>query len=136
VRLLRRTTTTLALALVTATAFSATASPAQADSSAKTKYYGPYSEAGAGSAKFVAYGEHLKITDNDADGYSVVVRNKRQDLCCTWYEGWNHNGEGTTVDYDLNMPEGNWIQYEVCEGVFPTKLIIEKTCSDIVTDYA
>jgi hypothetical protein len=89
-----------------------------------------------GSVWFFSYGEHLQIYDELADGHSVVVFDQRQDLCCTWYSGWNHGGEGSVKDYDLNMPEGDWINYYVCLGEYATKTIVPGTCSPIAEDLA
>jgi hypothetical protein len=118
-----------AVAAVTAGLLVGLASPAAADSSVCA-----YASC-AGKATFVSLGEHLKVYDNVADGYSVVVINYRQDLGGPFY-GWNHTGAGTVTDYNLSMPEGDWIQYQVCLGVYSSRTILTSTCGGWVVDYA
>lgn len=89
----------------------------------------------AARANFASYGEHLYVSDQDADGHSAVVR--------YWLEGgtgpfhvWNSGGNGTTVDHNLELPEGSWIFYQVCVGESLIRDVWTSTCSAGVTDYA
>jgi hypothetical protein len=130
VRLKQRAMTFVALVLAVTTAVSvAGAVPAMADSSMSTL-------GNAGSANFTSYGEHLTIYDDKADGHSVVVLNVRQDLCCAEFEGWNHNGAKSFYDYNLDMPEGDWIDYYVCLGEYASRTILWNTCGGHIRDYA
>jgi hypothetical protein len=89
----------------------------------------------AGKAVFVSLGEHLQVTDAASDGHSAVA--------VYWPQGgtgpftvWNHGGQGTTVDGNLDLAEGAWIYYYVCLGEYGTREILTATCSAGVTDYA
>jgi len=89
----------------------------------------------AARANFVSYGEHLFVEDRVADGHSAVAR--------YWLEGgtgpflvWNSGGSGTKVDYNLELPEGSWIFYQVCVGEYGLRDVWTSTCSAGVTDYA
>lgn len=89
----------------------------------------------AGQARFVSYGEHLHVADQLADGHSAVA--------VYWLEGgtgpfhvWNPNGNGMSVDHNLELAEGSWIYYYVCLGEYGPRQILSGTCSAGVTDYA
>lgn len=89
----------------------------------------------AGQARFVSLGEHLYVDDKLADGHSAVA--------VYWLEGgtgpfevWNPNGNGSTVDHNMELPEGSWIYYYVCLGEYGLRSILSGTCSAGVTDYA
>lgn len=129
-RSLRRALVAVAtIVSTTAIIVATTASPAAADSSQCTP------SGCAGKANFVSYGEHLKVTDALGDGHSAVAM--------YWLEGgtgpfhvWNPNGNGTTVDHNMELPEGSWIFYKVCLGEYGPRDVLETTCSAGTTDYA
>lgn len=129
-RRLRRTLLTAAAVAVAATAAVAlAAAPASADSSECTR------SGCAGKAVFVPLGEHLKVTDRTGDGHSAVA--------LYWLEGgtgpylvWNHGGKGTTVDRNLDLPEGSWIYYQICLGEYGKRKVLTSTCSTGRTDWA
>lgn len=89
----------------------------------------------AGQARWVSYGEHLHVDDRLADGHSAVA--------VYWLEGgtgpfhvWNPNGNGSSVDHNLELAEGSWIYYYVCLGEYGLRMVLTSTCSSGVTDYA
>jgi|GEM_PF-6703494 len=110
------------------------AAPAVADSS-QCSIAASGAASCAARAEFVSLGEHLLVEDRVADGHSAVAR--------YWLKGgtgpfhvWNSGGAGTTVDHNLELPEGSWIFYQVCVGEFGLRDVWTSTCSAGVTDYA
>jgi len=89
----------------------------------------------AAKAAFTSYGEHLKVYDRAADGHSAVVLYWLSDGTGPYF-GWNPNGNGSVVDIDLELPEGDWIFFKACLGEYGTKTLVSGTCSAGVTDYA
>ena len=89
----------------------------------------------AGQAKLISYGEHLWVYDKAADGHSAVA--------LYWLQGgtgpfrvWASAGAGTSIDDNLDLPEGTWIFYQVCLGESGSGTIVAGSCSAGVTDYA
>ena len=70
--------------------------------------------------RFVAYGDHLYVTDNLADGHSAVGQINGYGSC------WNHYGAGTTAHCNINTAEGT-ILLRACTGEYGTKRLL--TCS-------
>lgn len=98
---------------------------ASADSYACT--YGPGAYNCEGRAEFVSHGEHFYLKDQKADGHSAVLRYYRSDTQ-QWKTAWNHSGNGTTKDINLDMPEGYYVEYYVCLGEYGDRDILEETC--------
>jgi hypothetical protein len=126
IRSLRRTVVIVGLVLGFVLS---TSGAALADSSACTPGCDGY-------AVFISNGEILEIHDWRADGHSVVVWNKRYDLGGNWYQGWNPNGYGTVVRYNLEIPEGVRFDYYVCLGEYGIRATIWSTCSGTRFDRA
>ncbi|MGQ4413860.1 hypothetical protein ACN6LA_006548 [Streptomyces sp. SAS_269] len=64
--------------------------------------YTEYAAPGCGAKSvFKTYGDHLYITDTEADGHSAVGVIESG----TKYFYWNSNGNGTTRHVDLDLPE-------------------------------
>lgn len=90
-----------------------------------------------GAAKFVQAGDHLYVYDNRKDGYNVVVRYYREDTGNQENHAWNtKGGADTTYDHNMNMPEGDKIEYQVCLGVKSSGTINWSSCSAFRTEYA
>lgn len=89
----------------------------------------------AGRVTFQSYGELFRIFDQQADGHSAVLLYWLSDGSGPYY-GWNANGNGTQVNVDLELPEGDWIFYRACLGEYGTRSLVAGTCSAGVTDYA
>ncbi len=83
-----------------------------------------------GSASFVKDGDHLYVWDNAADGHSVFVRYYRSDVNGLAGVAWNYHGAGTRVDHNMDIPEGGWINYQVCLGRYSDRLVYDWSCSD------
>ena len=82
----------------------------------------------AGQAYFYSYGEYLDIYDKVSwDGMEVVVINYRSDRGGPFY-GWTTPGTYYRR-YNLSMPEGALIDYQVCLGSATTGVINYKTCA-------
>jgi hypothetical protein len=89
----------------------------------------------AARVTFQSSGELFKIFDQSADGHSAVLLYWLSDGSGPYY-GWNHAGNGTQVNVDLALPEGDWIFYKACLGEYGTKTLVAGTCSAGVTDYS
>jgi hypothetical protein len=85
----------------------------------------------AGKATFVTEGEHLYVCDNKSDGHSAVAEYQRTDVPGQNNQAWNHDGTGTCVDHNMNMPEGATITFRVCLGDFDTRKVM--SCGSTVT---
>ncbi|HEY0640330.1 MAG TPA: hypothetical protein VGD67_22090 [Pseudonocardiaceae bacterium] len=109
-----------------------TATPAAADST-QCSVAASGTVACAAGAEFVSYGEHLYVNDRAADGHSALVRYWLADGTGP-HTARNSNGNGTTLDVNLELAEGSWIFYQVCVSEGAT--ILAGTCSAGVTDYA
>jgi hypothetical protein len=64
-----------------------------------------------GSGEFVSYGDHFRLSDETQDGYSVK-------LCYKVNSGsvhtlWNRSGYGSTVDWNMDFPEGAKVTIDV-----------------------
>ncbi|MEV7892552.1 hypothetical protein ACWD3I_11400 [Streptomyces sp. NPDC002817] len=63
-----------------------------------------YSAGLGAKVRFVAYGDHLYITDEIADGHSAVGTYQLG----SQYFYWNREGEGTTRHVNLDLPENRY----------------------------
>ncbi|MFD0338822.1 hypothetical protein ACFVH0_08985 [Streptomyces sp. NPDC127117] len=73
-----------------------------------------YSAGLGAKVKWVAYGDHLYITDQVADGSSAVAT--YQMGSGTQYFYWNSKGKGTTRHVDLDVPENRLIAVGAMSG--------------------
>ncbi|NUP41705.1 MAG: hypothetical protein HOY76_32970 [Streptomyces sp.] len=71
-----------------------------------------------GTVVFIAYGEHVGITDGRADGHSVVALVDIDLPNYGSYTLWNHSGAGEYVDYDFSLPEGTKVTITACLGEY------------------
>jgi hypothetical protein len=130
--IVKRTATWLAImvaAATTATVVAASPSSAATVPTSATAY------ASVGDAHFDAYTQTLVIHDAHADGYGIAVRNFRLDLADPGpYWGWNRDGNGTYVTYQLHMPNLAEIQFWVCAE--KDGLAIASTCGPRAIGYA
>ncbi|GDY33398.1 serine/threonine-protein kinase [Gandjariella thermophila] len=112
-------------AATTVTSAKASSSPAEQPTSVCTP------DGCAARASFVAYGDHLYVCDNKADGHSAVAWYQRSDVPGQNNEAWDNNGSGTCIDHNMNMPEGAKITYRVCVGDYDTRRLL--VCSNTIT---
>ena len=89
----------------------------------------------AAKVTFQSYGELFRIYDQSGDGHSAVLLYWLSDGTGPYY-GWNHDGNGTQFNVDLELAEGDWIFYQACLGEYGTRTLVAGTCSAGVTDYA
>jgi hypothetical protein len=68
----------------------------------------------AGSAYFVANGDHLFVCDDKSDGYGVIAQYTRTDVPGQNNEAANRGGWNTCVDHNMNMAEGTKLTFRVC----------------------
>jgi hypothetical protein len=129
---MKRTITWLAVVVAaTATATVMAASP----SSAATVPTSATATSPYGWAHFDANTQVLSIYDAHSDGYGIGVINYRSDLANPGpYDGWNRDGAGTTVYYQLHMPNLAWIKFYVCPE--QDGIIIVSTCGARAIGYA
>ncbi|WP_327708584.1 hypothetical protein OG912_06620 [Streptomyces sp. NBC_00464] len=85
-----------------------------------------YAYGDGATATFRDYGEHLLITDDYADGHSAVAQVNWGDGLYTY---WNPNGKGTTRDVDLDVAEGERVDFRACVGEYDGYLILTNLCS-------
>ncbi|MFF4351656.1 hypothetical protein [Streptomyces sp. NPDC001530] len=96
--------------------------------SAFAEDYTIYSAGADARSKFVAYGDHLYITDMTADGHSAIGIIE----VGTQYYYWNRDGKGTTRHVDLDLPENHAMALGAVIGEWegtPTGGIIWSTLS-------
>ncbi|HEY2672167.1 MAG TPA: hypothetical protein VGJ07_17585 [Rugosimonospora sp.] len=131
---MKRTTTWLAVMVAAAaTATVMAASPSSAD----TFPTSATATASVGWAHFDAYTQVLSIYDAHPDGYGIAVVNNRSDLANPGpYYGWNRDGYGTTVYYDLHMPNLASIRFYVCPEQDGVILSYTGRCGTTAIGYA
>lgn len=81
---------------------------------------------------FVSYGEHFKVWDLDADGYSAGMQWTTPSMSGYMY-CWA-SGNGTFTDCDRTYPEGTKITWRICRGNAKTAEMAD--CSGWRVDYA
>lgn len=121
-----------AVVIVATMALAFSAGPANADSSWTLK-----DAAGVSVAKgaFESYGEHVKVWDLDADGFSAGVQWCVGPVgsCEGWFYCWAV-GDGAFNDCDRSYAEGTRIRWRICRGNSQTAVM--DRCSDWLVDYA
>lgn len=71
---------------------------------------------GGAQTWFKAYGEHLWVKDSKADGHSAVGLFYVPAVSSYVYGNWVTGGNGTTVDYNYDLPENKDVYYKSCVG--------------------
>ncbi len=84
---------------------------------------------------FLSYGDHIRVSDDYADGKSAVVL--WNDPTGEERRCWDSNGalNGMT-DCNYNLQEGAYVHYEVCLGEYGSRQVHYSTCGESGWGYA
>ncbi|MFF0739655.1 hypothetical protein ACFYVL_04560 [Streptomyces sp. NPDC004111] len=81
---------------------------------------------------FRSNGDWFSITDLKSDGHSAVVRWRSYDPKTNVLNRggiiWNTGGLNAVRYQNKNLPEGDFVEWEMCTGEFSTKHVIENSC--------